>query len=254
MDYTKLAKSAKKRLPLILSFLASAGVAATAITALKAHPEKPAPDATAREKATVYLKNYGPTVLLATSTIVCIFGAHALAGKRQATLASAYTLLYSSYNEYKEKVKELYGEDAHRAVMDAIVKEKCEDVTITACGIGSCSSLSIDESNLPEVVRTFYEPISERYFESTLSRVMEAEYHLNRNFILGALITLNDFYEFLGLPPTDYGKTAGWYVDDDIYWIDFDHRIVEIEDVPESMEVCVIYSMFEPRLISEYDI
>lgn len=253
MDYTKLTKIVKKQLPLMLSFVASAGVVATTVTALKAKPERPPDEASAKEKANIYLKTYGPTVLLATSTIICIFGAHALAGKRQATLASAYTLLYSSYNEYKEKVKELYGEDAHNAVMDAIVTEKCEEVTITACGFGSCSSLSIDESELPEVVRTFYEPISERYFESTLSRVMDAEYHLNRNFILGALITLNDFYEFLGLPPTEYGKTVGWYVDDDIYWIDFDHRVIDIEDVQNSMEVCVIYSMFEPRLISEYD-
>lgn len=253
MDYTKPMKTIKKQLPLILSFVASAGVVATTVTALKAKPERPSDEATTKEKANIYLKSYGPTVLLATSTIICIFGAHALVGKRQATLASAYTLLYSSYSEYKEKVKEMYGEEAHSAVMDAIVTEKCEDVKITACGIGGCSSLSIDESELPEVVRTFYEPISERYFESTLSRVMEAEYHLNRNYILGAPITLNDFYEFLGLPPTKYGKTVGWYVDEDIYWIDFDHRVVEIEDILQNgMEVCMIYSMSEPRLISEY--
>lgn len=254
MDCTKLVKSIKKELPLILSFVASAGVVATTVTALKAKPERPPDEATSKEKANVYFKNYGPTVLLATATIVCIFGAHALAGKRQTALASAYALLYSSYNEYKEKVKELYGEETHRTVMDAVIKEKCEDVKITACGIGGCSSLSIDKSEVPEVVRTFYEPISERYFESTLSRVVEAEYHINRNFVLGALITLNDFYEFLGLPPTEYGKTVGWFVDDDVYWIDFDHHTVEIEDVQNCMEVCVIDPMFEPRLISEWDI
>ena len=253
MDYTKLAKGFKKRLPLILSFVASAGVIATTVTALKVHPKKPEEEAPPKEKAVVYLKTYGPTVILAASTIACIFGAHAVTRKSQATLASAYTLLYSSYNEYKEKVKELYGEDAHQAVMEAIVKEKCKKVELTAGGFTN-GSLSIDEGYMPEVVRTFYEPISERYFESTLSKVIEAEYHINRNFVLGAPITLNNFYEFLGLTPTDYGETVGWFVSDDLYWIDFDHHTVALDDIPNGMEVCVIYPVFEPRLPNEYDL
>ena len=102
MDYTKLAKGFKKRLPLILSFVASAGVVATTVTALKVHPKKPEEEAPPKEKAVVYLKTYGPTLILAASTIACIFGAHAVTRKSQATLASAYTLLYSSYNEYKD--------------------------------------------------------------------------------------------------------------------------------------------------------
>ncbi len=253
MDYTKLMKGVKKRLPLMLSFVASAGVVATTVVALKTKPKKPSEDATRKEKAVVYLKTYGPTVVLATSTIACIFGAYALTRKNQAALASAYTMLYTSYNEYQAKVKELYGQEAHNAVRDAIIKEKCKDVEITACGLTN-SSLSISDEFEPEITRTFYEPISERYFESTLSKVIEAEYHLNRNFVLGALITLNDFYEFLGLDPTDYGETVGWYLTDGLYWIDFDHRVMSIGDGPSSMDVCVIDAVWEPRLSSEYDL
>ena len=253
MDYTKLMKGVRKRLPLIFSFVASAGVIATTVVALKTKPKKPSEDATPKEKAVIYLKTYGPTVVLATSTIACIFGSYALTRKQQAALASAYTMLYTSYNEYQAKLKELYGEEAHNAVRDAIAKEKCKDVKITACGLTN-SSLSIDDELEPEVTRTFYEPISERYFESTLSKVIEAEYHLNRNFVLGAMITLNDFYKFLGLAPTDYGETVGWYLSDGLYWIDFDHRLIPIGDTPNSMDVYVIDCVWEPRLSNEYDI
>ena len=254
MDYTKLMKGVRKRLPLIFSFVASAGVVATTVVALKTKPKKPSEDATPKEKAVLYLKTYGPTVVLATSTIACIFGLYALTRKQQAALASAYTMLYTSYNEYQTKVKELYGEEAHNVVMDAIVKEKCKEIEITA-STGFCnSSLSIDDQANPEVVRTFYDPISERYFESTLSKVIEAEYHINRNFVLGALITLNDFYEFLGLSPTEYGETVGWFVSDDLYWIDFDNRMVTLDDSENGMEVCVIYPVYYPRLPDEYDI
>ncbi len=254
MDYTKLMKGVRKRLPLIFSFVASAGVIATTVVALKTKPKKPSEDATPKEKAVVYLKTYGPTVVLATSTIACIFGSYALTRKQQAALASAYTMLYTSYNEYQAKVKELYGEEAHNAVMDAIVKEKCKEIEITASSGFADSSLSIDDRANPEVVRTFYDPISERYFESTLSKVIEAEYHINRNFVLGALITLNDFYEFLGLSPTEYGETVGWFVSDELYWIDFDHRMVTLDDSEDGMEVCVIYPVYYPRLPEEYDI
>ena len=254
MDYTKLMKSVRKRLPLIFSFVASAGVVATTVVALKTKPKKPSEDATPKEKAVVYLKTYGPTVVLASSTIACIFGSYVLTRKQQAALASAYTMLYTSYNEYQAKVKELYGEETHNAVMDAIVKEKCKEIEITAYTGFANSSLSIDDRANPEVVRTFYDPISERYFESTLSKVIEAEYHINRNFVLGALITLNDFYEFLGLSPTEYGETVGWFVSDELYWIDFDNRMVTLDDSDDGMEVCVIYPVYYPRLPDEYDI
>lgn len=254
MDYTKLMKGVRKRLPLIFSFVASSGVVATTVVALKTKPKKPPEDAAPKEKAVVYLKTYGPTVVLATSTIACIFGSYALTRKHQAALASAYTMLYTSYNEYQAKVKELYGEETHDAVMDAIVKEKCKEIEITASSGFADSSLSIDDRTNPEVIRTFYDPISERYFESTLSKVIEAEYHLNRNFVLGALITLNDFYEFLGVSPTEYGETVGWFVSDELYWIDFDHRMVTLDDSESGMEVCVIYPVYYPRLPDEYDI
>lgn len=252
MDHAKLIRGIKKQLPLIFSIAASVGVAATTVMALKVKVREPPEDLNPKAKAVIYLKTYGPTVVLATSTIACIFGAYAVSRRQQAIITSAYTMLYTSFNEYKAKVKELYGEEAHNAVMDAIVKEKCKDVSLTACGFTN-SSLSIDYEFEPEVVRTFYEPISERYFESTLSKVIEAEYHLNRNFVLGAMISLNDFYEFLGLSATEYGKTVGWYLDDGLYWIDFDHRMVSLGDSPNEMNVCVIYPVFDPRLASEYD-
>ena len=116
------------------------------------------------------------------------------------------------------------------------------------------ASLGINDSTNPEVVRTFYDYISDRHFESTLSKVIAAEYHLNRNFVLGAFVTLNDFYELLGLSPTEHGANVGWYLDDGIYWIDFDHQLITLDDSPDGMEVCAIEPIVEPRLESEYDL
>ena len=46
-----------------------------------------------------------------------------LSKRQQAALTSAYALLNDSYNNYKDKLKELYGEEAHQKIVDAIAAE-----------------------------------------------------------------------------------------------------------------------------------
>ena len=73
---------------------------------------------------------------------------------------------------------------------------------------------------------------------------MNAEYHLNRNYILRGYSYLNEFYEFLGIEDTDYGSVLSWAPNDDgMYRIDFDHRKLIMED---GLEVYIIEMSFEP--------
>ncbi len=74
---------------------------------------------------------------------------------------------------------------------------------------------------------------------------MDAEYHLNRNFVLRGVASLNEFYAFLGLPETRYGDEVGWTVADGYSWIDFEHRLVSRDDGGD--DVCVIDMLFPPH-------
>lgn len=56
---------------------------------------------------------YIPTIITGAGTIACIFGANILNKRQQASLMSAYALVDNSFTEYKNKLKELYGEEAH---------------------------------------------------------------------------------------------------------------------------------------------
>lgn len=160
--------------------------------------------------------------------------------RQQASLASAYALISQSYKEYQEKVKELYGEEAHKTVMSALATEKVDkDHTIVATAMYGATTLDFGDIN--EEVRTFYDCFSGRYFESTLSKVLQAEYHLNRNFALGGLyVEVNNFYELLGIAPIDSGKVLGWDCAEDIVWIDFNHYKATLDD---GMEVYYIEMM-----------
>ena len=164
---------------------------------------------------------YIPAAISGTATILCIFGANVLNKRQQASISSAYALLNSSYQDYKDKLKELYGEEAHQKIIDSIMVEKAENTYVSACGLCDNTSLAFDERN-PEDVRLFYDSFSKRYFESTVAQVLEAEYHLNRNWCLGASVYVNDFYNFLGMPTIPGGDELGWHwiYSDGLAWID----------------------------------
>lgn len=249
-----IAKWLKQNTPVILSVIGAAGVAVTAVTAVKgtakaskliekAEEEKGEP-LEKTEKLIAAIPAYVPTIVAGASTMICILSAAALNKRQQATIMGAYTLINSSYKEYKTKLKELYGEEVHHDIMESIAKEQRSDVHITTDSIFGISTLDFGDIEEPEITRTFYDCMSKRYFESTISNVIQAEYHLNRNFLLGGTISLNEFYEFLGLDKTDDGDELGWSnCNGDIFWIDFDHHKMTLDD---GMEVFIIEMVFEP--------
>lgn len=244
----------------ILTVLGGVGVVATALSTAKAttkaidilelERQEKGEELTTSEKIKKVGPAYIPAVITGVATVACIFGANVLNQKHQAALMSAYALLDSSYKDYKRKLVELYGKETHQSVVDAIAVEKAEDIRITSESLCNICDLST-EDNLGEPV-LFYDEYSNRYFESTIEQVITAEYHLNRNYILRGYSVLNELYEFLGLETTDYGAEVGWApLDDGMYWIDFNHRKVLIDD---DLECYILEMPFAPRLnYDEYD-
>ena len=242
----------KRNASTILTCVGGAGVVATTVMAVKATPKaltlleeakkEKGEDLTKIEKVKTVATTYIPTVVTGAATIACIFGANTLNKRQQAALMSAYALLDNSYKEYKNKLKELYGEETHQDIVNAIAVEKAGDVYVSSeCLCTSCD-LTIEENDGEP--KLFYDEHSNRYFEATIERVITAEYHLNRNFTLRGHVYLNEFYEFIGLETTDYGSVLGWAVnDDEIYWIDFNHRKVMMEG---GLEVYIIETPYGP--------
>ena len=225
----------------ILTVLGGAGVVATAVTAVKATPkaiklievyeEQKGEDLTTLEKIKVAGPHYIPSILIGAGTIACIFGANVLNKRIQASLMSAYALIDSSCKEYKKKVKELYGEEAHKEVISSIAKDKYTD-----------------DNHVNDNKMLFYDEFSHRYFESTLEDVIKAEYNTNRQLQCNGVVYLNEYYEFLGLEPSPGGTELGWssgileshYLAEQIA---FDHGKVVLED---GLECCIITLRYEP--------
>lgn len=200
-------------------------------------------DLTKKELVAVAAPVYIPAIIMGASTIACIFGANILNKKQKALLSSAYMLANNSFKEYKNKLKELYGEKTHNKIIDSIVAEKTKDVHISANYLFSECDSSLENDDSEPML--FYDEYSGQYFETTTERVLSAEYHLNRNYILKGYATLNEFYGFLGLEPTEYGEILGWSpMDKSMYWIEFNHRKVILGD---DLQCFILEMPFEPR-------
>ena len=116
----------KRNAPTILTCMGGVGVVATTVMAVKATPkaltlleeakEEKGEVLTELEVVKTIAPCYIPTILMGAATISCIFGANILNKRQQASLASAYALLSTSYKEYKDKVEEMMGEGANEQI------------------------------------------------------------------------------------------------------------------------------------------
>jgi len=228
----------------ILTCVGGVGLIATAVLTAKATPKamtrvenaqkEKGEELTKFETAIAAAPAYIPPILTGLATFACMFGANSMNKRQQASLISAYALLDNSYKEYKKKVEEVYGEGATQNVQAEIAKDKYEE-----------SGFEPDDG-----MKLFYDDFSGRLFESTIEKVKDAEYNLNRDLSMQGYTTLNDFYKYLGLVPIDGGDELGWSsaMNFEYYWqewIDFSHHKTTMGDDLE----CIIITMFaEPTL------
>lgn len=236
----------KQSSPTILCCVAAVGVVGTAIASVKATPKamqllKKATDEKGEElsKAEIVITVahlYAPAAAIGAGTIFCIFGANALNKHHQAALTSAYALLRNYHKEYCDKLVELHGREADAEIRNAMIRERCDFHQI--------------DSDVPDGKVIFYDEISGESIVRYEREIIDAEYHFNRNFTMRGYAFLNEFYEFLGLPMTEYGGTVGWSISSGIEWVDFEHRLIDNDD---GGTACYAIDMiFPPEVLEGY--
>lgn len=148
-------------------------------------------------------KCYIPAAVSFATGVGCLIGASSVNVRRNAALATAYTLSETALKEYKEKVIETIGEKKEQVVRDSIAKDHIEknpigknEIIVTGKGSTRC-----------------YDCISGRYFESDIDRLRKAENELNRQILVDMYASLNDFYDLIGLSPISMGEDLGWNID-----------------------------------------
>lgn len=205
-----------KRSPEILTGIGIAGMITTTVLAVRATPkalqlieekknEDWVDDLSPLEVVKAAWKPYVPAAVTGIASVACLIGASSVNAKRNAALATAYKLSETALTEYREKVIETIGEKKEKTVRDKVAEERVKknpvsksEVIVTNNGTTLC-----------------FDPISARYFKSSIDKIKRAENELNKQMLhdISGYVSLNEFYDELGLDHTSVGDDLGWNVD-----------------------------------------
>lgn len=215
--------SVKKHSPEILMGLGIAGMLTAITLTVKAtskavklidekKKEKNVKKLTAAETFKTAWKCYIPTATLAVASTGCLISSTSVSLRRNAALATAYKLAETAHKEYREKVIETIGEKKNELIKDKVAKEKLVKDPVTN-----------HEVILTENGNTLcYDAITGRYFKSDIDKIKRAINELNRRMRNENYISLNEFYDEIGLERVKVGDSLGWNIDRG--YIDLDLR------------------------------
>lgn len=230
MEIKNVINFCKQHASLITALATSAGVIATGVTAaidtVKAQKvlaeREDRETMTTTDKVKTCAKSYIPSAAVGALTIGGVFLLKKVTPIEIAAVGGGVMSYKKLYEKYSGVVKNRFGEPVHNAIIDEI--EHADQTDIQAECL--CEIVTADFEDDTDPLCVFYDTYSKRYFASTKQKVLQAEYHLNRNFALGMCPSVNDFYELLGIE-----KVAGGDCDmldipyeDGLQWIDFRHE------------------------------
>lgn len=230
--------AAKKNSPQILTGIGIAGMITTAVMAVRATPkaldlieerenewyQEHLDDVEASYKELPKIEAvkaawtcYIPSIIVGGLSVACLIGASSVNLRRNAALATAYSLSESALKEYQEKVIEEVGEKKETEIRDRIAKDRIDR-----------NPVSKNEVILTEKGETLcYDMISGRYFKTDIDKLRKAENDLNRQMRDDIYVSLNEFYDAIGLDPVKIGENIGWNIDKGYIDLSFSSQLTE---------------------------
>lgn len=197
------------------------------------------PHLTIKDYVGVTWKYYLPPIILASVSAGMIICGHNADRKENAALAAAYALSESRLKEYADKVVETVGEKKEKTIRDAIDKDRVEknpakEGEIISTGQGD--TLCMDAW-------------SGRYFYSDIEIIRRAAVDLSRSVLNDNDVTLNDFYDAIGLPSIKLGDAFGWDVQKNPELIELNYS-AQLD--PKKRPVMVIDFRYAPKYNPRY--
>lgn len=175
---------------------------------------------------------YGPSILLAGSSIYCLIKGYKVEHSRFVAVSTAYQISEAARKEYRDKVVSYFGAKKENDIRDAINKDR-----VAANPPNPDSAVT----NSPEDTLC-YDALSGRYFRSNGTKLKQAENRLNRRLINEMYISLNEFYDEVNLDHIKLGDDLGWNVNDGEIELHLTSMLTD-EDIP----VLVVDYMYAPR-------
>ena len=230
-DVTKFFKGIQrgvdKHSPEILTGIGIAGMITTTVLAVQATPKAirliemeeydRKEELTIPEKVKVAWKPYIPAAVIGVASTVCLIGSCKVSTRRVAALTTAYKLSETALTEFKDKAVEVVGEKKVKDIKEKIAKDKVEQNPVTKSSV-----IITDRGNT-----LCYDAAAGRYFKSDIETIKKAVNEINRQMVYDNYVSLNEFYDKLGLDNTELGDELGWNLDHGLVEVDFSSQIAD---------------------------
>lgn len=168
---------------------------------LEAQEELETDELSFSEIVRVTWKRFLPVFLILALTISCLIVSTNKMMKRYAALSTAYALTESYMKDYIETTKNEVGAKKEQFIRDKIMEKQVRDHPIAERGI--------IETGKGDVL--FYDPITTRYFHSSMAAVKEAEKILGRIYQSEGELKIDEYTHTLGLGRySAIGNYMGW--------------------------------------------
>ena len=161
-----------------------------------------------------YVVAYGPAVTLALAATVSVLAGHRIIKQRNLALAAAYKTLESSFNYYRNRVKEEEGgEERDYMYINGLRKETVEVDEVNAKGKVKKTVISKDPTAPSMYARIFDESCVGLWSpnpEDNLITLRNINNYHNDRLKINRHVLLNEVYDSLGMPRTSAGAAVGW--------------------------------------------
>lgn len=226
--FRKMGKTISKHAPEILTAVGIGCMISSTVLAVKETPkaltliedkrkELEVDELTTGEIIKTAWKCYIPSIATSVIGVGCLVGASTANAKRSAAILTAYKLTETAFLDYKDKVVETIGENKEKTIRDKVAKKKIEENPVTQNNIimtGNGDTLCCDM-------------FCGRYFKSDIEKIKKAVNIINKKLLSYGYLSLNEFYDEIGLPSNDLGEELGWNIDNGLIEVYFGSHLTD---------------------------
>lgn len=143
---------------------------------------------------------YIPATALLVTSVSSVLALRSVQARRIAVVSAAYSLASDQLERYKSATvlhadEETRGKIQAAAAGDSVIPAM-PDTVVVGGGEVLC-----------------YDTYSGRYFTSTMETIRRVENNINQQIIQESCVSLNSFYEGVGLEQISMGDSLGWNID-----------------------------------------
>lgn len=183
----------------LTTYLSAKGAYKAANVVREVQSLNPTTELSNQEKFVLTYKFYAPAAVSLVGTSACMVMATKIGLDRTAAVAGAFVIAERANDQYRDKVKELLGQNKHVKVEDAVASDDVDKVVVP-------TTIVLDGQD-----QVFIDRWSGRAFPSTMEKMNRAVNDFNHDMLYGSYGSLSEFYTRIGLDDTEESDDIGWH-------------------------------------------